>query len=228
MSFTFNGWGKKFNAHLDNGVNNFLTDFNLLSTLINIDLVLEGGSIESNGNQFILSTTRCLLEPNRNPSMSLDEILNRLETVTGGHVFAFEHGYLSNDDTDGHIDTLIRFIDPKTIVYVEAPNDTNHPDHEELAKMKEELDGFCIRNQIKAIAIPYADYVKEDQRYPASYVNFLFVNGALLVPQYDLETDNLVLEQFRKLKPELEVIGVPSNNFILQGGALHCLSMQIH
>jgi len=234
LDFTFDGWGGKFDAALDNRVNRELRRRGYFGTtpLETIDFVLEGGSIEPDGKGTILTTSRCLCNPNRNGGLSKEEIEQKLQKYLGAkRVLWLDHGYLAGDDTDSHIDTLARFVAPDTIAYI-ACNDPEDEHYDELKQMEEQLRGFRRDDgtPYRLIPLPMGPICHDasGQRLPATYANFLIANRALLYPSYgDLKLDRSVGAIFRELFPDREIIPIPSSILITQGGSLHCSTMQI-
>ncbi len=231
--FQFNGWGNKFPAKKDNRITQQLFNKNVFPNAIYKDLndfVFEGGGIESNGNGILLTTSKCLLSKNRNEKFSKEEIeLKLLQWFGAKKMLWLNSGYLSGDDTDSHIDTLARFVNETTIMYV-APPSTDDEHFEDLQSMEKELRKFTDLNEkpIRLIPLPFpsAVYDKEGDRLPATYANFLFVNEAVLVPVYNLPTDSEALKIFSKTFPDKEVIGIDCSVLIRQHGSLHCVTMQ--
>jgi agmatine deiminase len=233
LDFTFDGWGGKFEASLDNAVNTALHKKGYLGTtpLEHIDLVLEGGSLESDGEGTILTTSECLCNPNRNGGLSKQEIEEKLRTYLGTQrVLWLDHGYLSGDDTDSHIDTLARFVNKTTIMYVKC-EDKEDEHYEALQKMEKQLQGFTTVNGQPYTLVPLpmceAKYNDEQKRLPATYANFLITNDALIYPTYDDKSDTKVGEIFKEVFPDREIIPVNCLKLIEQGGSLHCSTMQI-
>ncbi|WP_338764974.1 agmatine deiminase family protein [Bernardetia sp. ABR2-2B] len=234
LDFTFNGWGNKFEASKDNLITQNLKKENYLKGKVNqVDFVLEGGSIESDGEGTILTTSECLLSKERNPNFSREEIETKVKKYFGAErILWLEHGALEGDDTDAHIDTLARLCPKNTICYVAPPIDKNDSHYESLQKMEEELKRLKTKNNksYKLISLPFAPaaYHEEDnRRLPATYANFLIINEAVLVPTYEnTELDNLALSQIKKAFPNREIIGVNCLPIIRQHGSLHCLTMQ--
>ncbi|BCD59683.1 MULTISPECIES: agmatine deiminase family protein [unclassified Nitratiruptor] len=218
LDFTFNGWGLKYPANYDNLLNRKI--FNTKK----IGFVLEGGSIDSNGKGLLLTTTSCLLEANRNPYMTQDEIETYLKTTLGVEtIFWLNHGFLEGDDTDGHIDMLARFISPDTVVYVEC-DDPKDIHYEALQKMKQQLQNFGL----KTIPLPWIEPKYYDgERLPASYANFVFINNAIIVPTYQDSNDEAALSLFRSLFPDRDVIGLDASVLIRQHGSIHCSCMNL-
>lgn len=233
--FQFNGWGSKFDARLDNLITRNL--FIQRAFLPEVQyreypgFVLEGGSIESDGNGTILTTTKCLLNSNRNPHHSRQEIETVLTDFSGaGKILWLENGFLEGDDTDSHIDTLARFCNENTICYVHC-EERNDPHFEELRKMEEQLKRFTNREGIPyhLVALPMADpvYNQEGRRMSATYANFLILNGAVLVPVYGQPKDREALDILAGIFPEREVTAINCLPLIEQNGSLHCITMQI-
>jgi agmatine deiminase len=229
--FMFNGWGLKFPADKDNLITGKLyrqSVFNKLP-LVRQGLILEGGAIESDGQGTLLTTTTCLLSPNRNPHLTKEALTRRLKELFGLHrVLWLHYGYLAGDDTDAHIDTLARFCDPATIAYVQCANpEDEHFDA--LQAMESELRTFRTLkgNPYRLLPLPMPEAIHDEQgrRLPATYANFLIVNGAVLAPTYQVAQDQAALEQLQEAFPEREVIGLDCRPLIRQHGSLHCVTM---
>ncbi|WP_457748684.1 agmatine deiminase family protein [Sulfurimonas sp.] len=226
LDFIFNGWGNKFDAKKDNLMTKNIAHMYLPCKLKTIDFVLEGGAIESNGKDIILTTAHCMLNHNRNPHLNPTQITQKLQEFFGAqHILYLNHGYLAGDDTDSHIDTLARFIDENTIMYVKC-NDTNDEHYHELKLMEEELQHLAKTHDFTLIALPMCDAIYfEKERLPATYANFLFVNGAVLVPVYGVSQDEEALAIFKKMFPDRDVVAIDCSVLIRQHGSLHCVSM---
>ena len=230
--YIFNGWGNKFEAGLDNQITKRLFKKGIFQNcgIKSFDFVLEGGSIESDGRGTILTTTECLLSKNRNEYLSKEEIETVLKNDFGAkRILWLNHGYLAGDDTDSHIDTLARFCDENTIVYVGC----NNPDDEHfeaLRKMKQELEMFTnYKNEkYKLVELPMPDACldAEGDRLPATYANFTIVNNAVLAPVYGVVQDKYALEILANCFPNKKIIGVNCRVLIEQHGSLHCVTMQ--
>jgi agmatine deiminase len=232
LDFVFNGWGLKFPADKDNRITRHLqAQYGLFrAELRHGGLVLEGGGIESDGRGTLLTTAECLLSPNRNPHLDQDAVEARLKETFGlERVLWLHHGYLAGDDTDSHIDTLARFADPDTILYVRC-DDPADEHYEALREMEAELQSFrTARGQpYRLVPLPWPEACHDEagQRLPATYANFLFINGAILLPTYGVPQDEAALALFRQLFPQHEVIGINCRPLILQHGSLHCVTMQ--
>ncbi len=232
QDFLFNGWGDKFPAEQDNAVTGHLLQQNLFSAPVDEQtLVLEGGSIESDGRGTLLTTSQCLLNPNRNPELAKEQIEEKLrETLGCRRVLWLNHGHLLGDDTDAHIDTLARFAPNDTILYVacDTPEDEHYP---ALSRMAEELATFRTEAgqpyRLLPLPWPAACFDEDGQRLPATYANFLIINGAVLVPTYGVPQDEKALATVRTAFPERDIVGIDCSAVILQHGSLHCLTMQL-
>lgn len=233
LDFTFDGWGKKFEASLDNRVNSTLHQkgYMGITPLESIDLVLEGGSIESDGEGTILTTSTCLCNANRNGGLTKDEVEQKLKMYLGAQrILWLDHGYLAGDDTDSHIDTLARFVNSKTIVYVKC-EDKDDEHYTALKKMEDQLKSFknAKGDPYKLISLPMtsAIYDKENNRLSATYANFLITNDALIYPSYSDKNDAVAHDIFKEIFPQKEIIPVNCLKLIEQGGSLHCSTMHI-
>ena len=231
--FKFNGWGLKFVADKDNLITQRLYDSGVFSAQTNyqnfLNIVLEGGSIESDGQGTILTTSECLLSPNRNGQWSQTQIEECLkETLGATRILWVNNGYLAGDDTDSHIDTLARLANPSTILYVKCEDEIDEH-FEQLQNMESDLKTFRTNSgdPYQLVALPMADPVMDgEDRLPATYANFLIINGAVLVPTYGSEKDQLAMNIIQKVFPDREIIGINCVPLIKQHGSLHCITMQ--
>lgn len=233
LDFTFDGWGGKFDASLDNVVNKILHQKGYLGTtpLETIDFVLEGGSIESDGEGTILTTSECLCNPNRNGGLTKVEVEERLKQYLGAERFLWlDHGYLAGDDTDSHVDTLARLVNKDTIMYVKC-EDENDEHYEALKAMEAQLQTFTTNEgkPYNLVALPMceAKFDEDGKRLPATYANFLITNHALIYPTYETPQDKEAHQIFKNTFPDREVIPVNCLRLIEQGGSLHCSTMQV-
>ncbi len=234
LDFKFNGWGLKFAACKDNLVTSRLYKAGkLYGTYHNrLNFVLEGGSVETDGNGLLLTTSECLLSPNRNGQMSKEEIENYLrKELNVEKVLWLDHGYLAGDDTDSHIDTLARLAPDNIILYVKCDNpDDEH--YAELNEMENQLRSFTTLNgqPFNLLGLPMPDpvYDEDGERLPATYVNFLILNDAVLMPVYNQPAnDKLALQIMKIAFPQHEIIPIDCRPLIRQHGSLHCMTMQI-
>jgi len=232
LDFMFNGWGLKFASDKDNLITRQAVESGFLNgRYVNrLGFVLEGGSIESDGLGTLLTTSECLLSPNRNGQMSRDEIEDYLCSVFHlKQVLWLDHGYLAGDDTDSHVDTLARLCSPDTIAYVQC-TDTQDEHYEALHQMEEQLKTFRTLNgnPYRLLALPMVDKIEEEgERLPATYANFLIMNDAVLYPTYrQPENDQRAKEVLQEAFPEYEIVGIDCRALIKQHGSLHCVTMQ--
>ena len=228
LDFTFDGWGGKFNATKDNAMTKSITPviLNSIGNLVTHNFVLEGGAVESNGIDTILTTSKCMLNKNRNANLDSIQITQKLNSFFGAtKILYLNHGYLAGDDTDSHVDTLARFIDESTIMYVRC-EDKNDEHFSELHLMERELQEMAKENRYKLIPLPMTDAIYyDDERLPATYANFLFVNGAVLVPTYGVEQDKVALAIFRDTFKDRDIVEIDCSVLIRQHGSLHCVTM---
>ncbi len=233
LNFVFNGWGNKFKADLDNQLTvSLFADGAFGETkLASSELVLEGGGIESDGLGTLLTTCACLLEKNRNPQLTQMEIELKLKQLFGAEqVLWLKHGALRGDDTDSHIDTLARFAPNETIIY-QGCSDPTDEHYQELTAMRSQLASFSTNNgksyRLLELPWPQACYDCEGNRLPATYANFLIINGAVLVPTYDDPADQVALDVIAQAFPHREIIPIDCQILIEQHGSLHCVTMQL-
>lgn len=233
LDFGFNGWGLKFACDQDNQVTRRLAGQGLwgVCPCRSVGLVFEGGSIESDGNGTLLTTAECLLGPNRNPHLDRQTLEAELLRIFGAkRLLWLEHGYLAGDDTDAHVDTLARLCPDDTIVYVacDDPADEHYP---ELQKMAAELQAFrTLAGQpyrLLPLPWPQARFDANGERLPATYANYLVINGAVLVPTYNDPADEQALAVIGLAFPDREVVGIDCSALIYQHGSLHCVTMQL-
>ncbi|MGN0214860.1 MAG: agmatine deiminase family protein [Muribaculaceae bacterium] len=232
--FMFNGWGLKFASDKDNLINRAIKQQNLLAAdLVNrLGFVLEGGSIESDGNGTILTTSNCLLSPNRNGEMGKQDIESYIKQQFGARqVLWVDHGELMGDDTDSHIDTLARFLPGNTIAYTRCQN-SNDSHYDELELMHEQIGTFAnadgVPYNLVTLPLPEPIFDEDGLRLPATYANFLITNNSLLVPTYGQpDLDREALEALQKVVPTHKVIGIDCRALIKQHGSLHCVTMQL-
>lgn len=232
LDFRFNGWGEKFAADKDNIINRTLYDKGVFrgERVDYDDFVLEGGSIESDGRGTVLTTSMCLMAPHRNQPMSQAEVEQVLkDRLCARKIVWLDHGQLIGDDTDGHIDTIVRVCPDNTLLYVGCDDDTD-PQYADLKALENQLghvadaDGKPYR--LLKLPMPEAIYA-DGERLPATYANFLILNGAVIVPTYAQESnDAQALSVVAEAFPGYDIIGVDSRVIVRQHGSIHCLTMQ--
>ena len=228
LDWKFNSWGEKYGAYdLDDATPCRLGE-RYGFEVIEPGIVLEGGSIDVNGEGLLLTTESCLLNRNRNPHLSLENIEEYLMSYLGvTHVLWLGDGIVG-DDTDGHIDDLARFVTPHTIVTVveEDPADSNYKIlQDNLKRLRAMRDPHRHPFRIETLPMP-TPVVYEDTRLPASYANFYIANGGVIMPTFDCDTDAIAMRKLRRLFPSRRVIGVPSVDLVWGLGAVHCLTQQ--
>jgi agmatine deiminase len=233
LDFGFNGWGLKFPSHLDNQISRKLAELGVFgkTPLLTTGFVLEGGSIESDGRGTILTTSTCLLSPNRNPHLSRIHIEEFLcQTLGARRMLWIENGSLAGDDTDAHVDTLARFCPDDTIVYTVC-DDPADEHFGPLLAMAEELRSFRTLDgrPYRLMGLPWPDAVCDDEgrRLPATYANFLVTNRTVLVPTYGSRKDRAAIEVIGRAFPDRAATGVHSLPLLTGNGSLHCITMQI-
>ena len=239
LDFQFNGWGKKFEADKDNAINKSL--YPKLSSLLtphstlleyesHLDFVLEGGSIESDGKGTIFTTSSCLLAPNRNQPLTREQIEEELKKrLHAERIMWIDYGHLTGDDTDGHIDTLVRIAPNDTLIYIGC-DDEGDEQYDDLKAMEDQLATFRTRQgkPYRLLRLPLPDPIFDDgERLPATYANYLIINGAVLVPTYDQpDKDTEAIRVIQQAFPDRKMIPIDSRTIIRQHGSIHCCTMQ--
>lgn len=229
VDWGFNAWGGKYPPFDDDDAVPTKIAEELKLPVFYPGIVMEGGAVDFNGDGVILTTTACLLNKNRNPGLGKKQIEQYLKDYYGQqHVVWLGEGIVG-DDTDGHVDDLARFINPRTIVAAveEDPQDPNYEIlRDNLRRL--ELARDASGKPFHIVRIPMPGRIEHDgQRLPATYVNFYFINGALLVPTYgNKRKDRKALGILQEHLPRHEVIGVDCREIIWGLGAIHCLSQQ--
>lgn len=228
LDFTFTGWGGKFDATRDNAMSESIKNV-YGARMEKINLILEGGGVESNGAGSLLTTTQCLLNPNRNPHLTKTQTEALLKKEFGvEQILWLYHGYLAGDDTDSHIDTLARFIDTDTIMYVKC-DDESDEHYNELKKMEEELQSLrdLDGEPFRLIALPMTQpHFYDGERLPATYANFLIINDAVLLPIYNDVHDAEAIAICERAFRGRNIIPIDCSVLIRQHGSLHCVTMQ--
>lgn len=231
LDFRFTGWGGKYPHDKDDGIASQLHRQGIfgVTQLHRFEDILEGGGLDTDGMGSLLTTEHCLLNENRG-GISREEMERKLEADLGvERVLWLTHGALEGDDTDSHVDMLARFCDAETIAYT-ACDEPGYSYYDELRAMERELQVFRAREDkpYTLVPLPWPEPKYDDgQRLPASYANFLIINGAVLVPTYDDPVDTVALEKLQTCFPDREVIGINCLPLIKQYGSLHCATMQI-
>ena len=236
LDFCFNGWGKKFPADNDNRITQNLNCSGVFENYYeyvmrdHLDFVLEGGSIESDGKGTVFTTSQCLLAPNRNQPLTkkgIEEYLKK--TLCTEQIVWLDYGNLIGDDTDGHIDTIVRIAPNDTILYVKC-EDKNDEQFEDFNALEKQLKSLRTKEdkpyRLLPLPMPKAIYYDGD-RLPVTYANFLIINGAVLVPTYNQPyLDKKAMDIIQTAFPDREIIGIDAQVAVRQHGSLHCLTMQ--
>lgn len=232
--FKFNAWGLKFAADKDNLITRRLFEKGVIrGGYCNcLGFVLEGGSIESDGAGTLLTTSECLLSPNRNGEMSKEDIESYLiDRFNLKKVLWLDYGYLAGDDTDSHVDTLARLAPDNTIIYVGC-DDASDEHYESLQTMKRQLMEMTTpcgdRFNLVELPMPDAVYDEDGLRLPATYANFLITNRSVLMPSYGQPKKDFLASQILKIAfPDREIKPIDCRALIKQHGSLHCVTMQL-
>ena len=233
LDFTFNGWGNKYPFEKDNQLsrNLFQQQAFVNAELQSIDLVLEGGAIETDGQGTLLINKSCVIDPARNFQHTEQQLLQQLKQLFKlQQIFCLDKITLLGDDTDGHIDTLARFCDPQTICYLEC-RDQKDPRYLGLHSLAEQLKKLTTINKqpYRLVSLPLPRLIRNIQGeiLPATYANFLIINKAVLVPTYDDPMDVVALQILQACFPSRKIIAIDCQSLIQQFGSLHCVTMQI-
>ncbi len=221
-NFGFNGWGRRFNFDGDQTIGRTLAEAEGL-TVTDCDWVLEGGSIDVDGQGLAVTTTDCLLNPNRNPGLGRDQIEARLARDLGIERTLWLGDGLANDHTDGHVDNLARFVAPGHLVIPEALH-ADDPNAAVYADARARAEAFGCR----VTPIPSVGRLEQGgEAVPASYMNFYIGNSTVIVPVYGVRHDDDALAQFAALFPDRKIVGLPADAVLTGGGSFHCSSQQV-
>ena len=233
LDWEYNAWGGKYPPYAeDNGLPGYISKkFGILR--VTPGMVLEGGSIDVNGSGVLLTTESVLLNKNRNPGLSKEEIENSLKNYLGVEQIIWLKNGLAGDDTDGHIDDISRFLNKDTILTMICTDkeDVNYSalqENLEILKSTRQTNGKPFN--IETLPLPETQIegstVDGSEHVPASYANFYIANGVVLVPLYDDRYDRQALDLFSKYFPEREVIGIPCSDLVWGQGSIHCITQQ--
>lgn len=228
VNWVFNSWGEKFNWHNDNAAPEAVAEY-LDIAHWDVDVVMEGGSLEVNGLGLCMTTKQCLLEPKRNPGLTPEQLEQHLKDHLGITKMLWLEDGLENDHTDGHIDTIIRFVNETTVVCSVEPNpeDPNHATMQrnlDLLKTFTDQDGNPLT--IVELPLPKNRLELDGDRLPPTYANFYIGNGFVVVPTYGDPNDQAALDILQAVFPDREVIGLSSRAIINGGGSFHCVTQQ--
>lgn len=226
LRFQWNGWGGKYLLEHDD-----LVAEKILQTLnipkFEFEWVLEGGAIEVDGEGTCLTTKQCLLNPNRNPHLNQNEIESGLKKALGVEKILWLDEGLLNDHTDGHIDTIARFIAPHTVMCMQ-PTSEEDPNYQVLNHIAAQLEAMTDAKgrKLDVVKIPSPNLVldDEDEIMPASYLNFYISNDSVIIPTYGSANDQLAVAEIAKHFPDRKAIGLSAKHILLGGGAFHCIT----
>jgi agmatine deiminase len=228
VDWNYNAWGNKYPPYdLDDVIPTLIgKHFNL--KVFYPRIVMEGGSVEFNGKGTLITSTACLLNSNRNPHLNQQQIENYLHEYYGVEQILWVDEGIVGDDTDGHIDDTVRFINEDTVITVVEENKADE-NYDLLQHNLKQLNAMHLLNgkQLNIIELPMPDaIVYEDQRLPASYANFYIANDVVVVPIFNSIKDDTALNIIQQCFPSRKVIGINSVDIIWGLGSFHCLSQQ--
>lgn len=228
IDWRFNSWGGKYPPFdQDNSVPRRIAS-QLRVERYTMDLVLEGGAIDHNGRGTLLASTKSLLGPDRNPDLDLDQISNIIREFCRVDDVHWIDGDLLGDDTNGHIDQLVRFLDPMTIAFA-TESDARDANYDSLQRVERQVRAIRLRDGSRPtlVALPMPKPVFVDRnRLPASYLNFYFINDGIVVPQFDQPTDQVILQTLSNCLPGRNIVPFPSRELVVGLGGVHCLTQQ--
>ena len=228
VDWGYNAWGNKYPPYDLDDVVPTLIGQHFKIPVFNPGIVMEGGSVEFNGKGTVLTSTCCLLNENRNSHLSQGDIEKYLSDYYGVDQILWVDEGIVGDDTDGHIDDTIRFINDDTVLTV-VETKVHDETYELLQQNLKSLSKMRLLNgkQLNVVELPMPDeVVYDDMRLPASYANFYISNRHVIVPTYQCEKDDKALEIISQCFPEREVVGIDSTEIIWGLGSFHCLSQQ--
>lgn len=225
----FNAWGNKYDDLKSDDQTGLEIAASTQLPIFKPDIVLEGGSIDVNGVGTVLTSRQCLLNRNRNPRLSQNEISSYLKEYLGATNIIWLESGISGDDTDGHVDDIARFVNPNTIVYMLEDDGTDEnyaalKQNYEILKMAKDQDGRNL--ELIPIPMPKKKIKSNDGRLPASYANFYIGNSSVLVPTYRDKNDDVALGIIKSLFPGRKVLGIECSPLVFGFGSIHCVTQQ--
>ena len=221
----FNGWGNKFRCSKDQRVSHQIAKA-IGAPIVSAPWILEGGSIDVDGQGTAITTRQCLLHNNRNPSLNKQALENSIGRALGIHVFIWLSHGLQQDHTDGHVDTLARFVRPGVVVCM-TPNPAGDPNHQALLDIAATLEqSYDARGEkLQVLRIPSPGSVKQrGTLLPASYLNFYIANRTVIVPTYGKDTDKEAVTMIAQQFPQRQTIGLNAQSLLTGGGTFHCIT----
>lgn len=227
VHWVFNAWGEKYEELKKDTKIPELINKEMKLRCFNPGIVLEGGSIEVNGKGTLLTTEQCLLNKNRNPHLSREEIERYLMGYLGVNNVIWLKKGIVGDDTDGHIDGIARFVNPNTVLcaYEKDKEDGNYPalkENWEILQKSKDQDG----NRLNVIKLPMPGFLEDKKRLPASYANFYIANNVVLVPIFGHKNDEVALQVIQKAFPNKKAVGINCTKLVEGLGAIHCITQQ--
>jgi agmatine deiminase len=227
-SFRFNGWGGKYELPHDEEVAEQIAQASAVD-LETFDFIIEGGALDHDGRGTVITTRQCLLNPNRNSGWTETQAEQALASALGARKILWLGEGLLNDHTDGHVDNLARFVRPGLVAcpIATGADDPNASAYDAAAELLASY-GDALGAPLEVARIPSPGRLKDEdgEIVPASHMNFLIANGAVIAPIYEPRSGAMALEELRKLFTDREVIGLPSNAILTGGGSFHCISQQ--
>ncbi len=228
VDWDYNAWGGKYPPFdLDDVIPTLIgKHFNI--PVFNPGIIMEGGSVEFNGKETVMTSTACLLNPNRNPHLNQQQVEEYLCNYYGVEQVLWIDEGIIGDDTDGHIDDTVRFVNEDTVITVIEEN-KNDENYELLQHNLQQLQQMRLLNgkQLNIVELPMPDeLIYEEQRLPCSYANFYIANKYVIVPTFRSAKDEKALQIIQECFPTREVVGIDSTEIIWGLGSFHCLSQQ--
>lgn len=231
LDWTFNAWGNKVHPYIDDAALAARWAEHRGDPLRSIDMVLEGGSIAVDGRGVLLTTSECLLNPNRNPSMLRTEIEATLADELGvNDVQWLPFGLAGDDDTDGHVDNVAAFAEDPSFVVVQGCDDPAESDHVRLQINRRTLEGAATaRGPLEVIEVPVLPFAQVGgRRVAVPYLNYYVANGVVVVPLSGHDADADMLDVIADAYPQRDIAGLPVGDVLAYGGGgIHCITMQI-
>jgi agmatine deiminase len=230
VHFRFNSWGERFLPYDDDARIGERLLAHLGEERVAVPMVLEGGSISVDGQGTLITTEQCLLNPNRNPTMTREEIEETLRRALGVNTIIWlPYGLRDDSMTDGHVDGVCAFIRPGTVL-LQVTHDERDPNWARLQANRRRLAAArdATGRPLEILELPYiASFEVAGKRVGGCYLNFYVANGGVVTPLYDLPTDGAVLDVVRAAFPDREVVGVPARTIAFGGGGIHCITQQV-
>jgi agmatine deiminase len=229
VRFAFNGWGDKYVLDDDAGVAERIAATRPGRPAFVMPWVLEGGAVDVDGEGSVLTTRQCLLNPNRNPTMSAAEVERAVSGALGCDKVLWLGDGLTNDHTDGHVDTIARFVRPGVVVVME-PRSEGDPNRDVLLAIARDaralVDARGRRIEVVTVPSPGAVLDADGRLMPASYTNFYVSNACVIVPTYASRFDDEAVARVAALFPERRTVGIDARAVLTGGGAFHCITQQ--